>query len=200
MDSHNRYDGLDPRTIRTVRTYARRLARRGAQSGMETEDYEQELMLDLHRRLRRYDPGRGSLSTFTEHVVRHRAAELGAVRSGEPEMVSLDQPEDDSAENETLGDRLDVACRLWCEPSPFAEDLCGLRLDLIRFVSALPPSLQRCCGWLLVGSIQEAARQAGVHRDTIFDGRRRLRERAIQAGFGLFFAVPLRRFSIAAGI
>ena len=53
MDSRNRYDGLDPQAIRTVRTHARRLARRGAMPGMDTEDYEQELMLDLHRRLRR---------------------------------------------------------------------------------------------------------------------------------------------------
>jgi len=58
MDSHNRYDGLDPQAIRTVRIHARRLARRNVIPDMETEDYEQELMLDLYRRIDRV-PGRG---------------------------------------------------------------------------------------------------------------------------------------------
>ncbi|MEI7605750.1 MAG: sigma factor [Rhodospirillaceae bacterium] len=200
MDSRNRYDGLDPQAIRTVRTHARRLARRGTVPGMDTEDYEQELMLDLHRRLRRYDPGRSSRATFIERVVRHRAASLATGRPGEPVLVSLDQPPEDADDGEALGDRLDDDCGLWREPGPFAADLPGLRVDLVRFVLALPIRLQRCCGWLLVGTIQGAAREAGVHRDTIFDARRRLRERAIEAGFGIFFTAPLRRFPKAAGI
>ncbi|CAK0773861.1 RNA polymerase sigma-70 region 2 domain-containing protein [uncultured Gammaproteobacteria bacterium] len=200
MDTHNSYDGLDPRAIRTVRYYARRLARLGALPGMETEDYEQELMLDLYRRLRNFDAKRGSLATFVELVVRNRAAVLAIGRRCVPVIVSLNQPLNDSKDNETLGDRLDENCALWRNPSPFADDMSGLRIDMARFVLALPPNLQRCCGWLIIGSIQEAARESGVHRDTIFNARHQVRERAIHAGFGIFFAVPLRRFSKAAGI
>lgn len=194
MESSNRYDGLDPRAIRTVRHYARRLARRQTNPGMEIEDYEQDLMLDLVRRLRHYDAGRASLATFIETVVRHRVADLAARPAG-PETVSLDQPvgQPDDDDAPMLGDALDAAQSLWREPGPLATDLPELRVDLRRFVDGLPPSLQRCCGWLLVGSVQEAARQAGVHRDTVYDGRRRLKEHAVRAGLGIFFPAPSDR-------
>jgi DNA-directed RNA polymerase specialized sigma24 family protein len=49
MSSANRYPGIDPRIVASVRHHARRAS--GRLSGIELEDLEQELMLHAHRRL-----------------------------------------------------------------------------------------------------------------------------------------------------
>ena len=58
--SKNRYGGLDPQVVQNIRVTARRLARANAVPGMDVEDYEQDLVMDLWRRQDAYDPGRGT--------------------------------------------------------------------------------------------------------------------------------------------
>ena len=81
MEHSNRYNGIDPRAVNTVRFHARRLTRRRAVPGMEVEDYEQDLTLDLLHRLKKYDSSRSGIATFIDRVVRHRSASLGSVRN-----------------------------------------------------------------------------------------------------------------------
>lgn len=52
---------------------ARRTLRCGRSSVLEREDLRQELLLDLLRRLRHFDPARGSLGAFAATCFRHRA-------------------------------------------------------------------------------------------------------------------------------
>jgi hypothetical protein len=67
MSSANRYPGIDPRVVASVRHHARRASTR--LPGMELEDLEQELMLHVHRRLSLYDPGRADLWTYVDRIL-----------------------------------------------------------------------------------------------------------------------------------
>ncbi|MDJ0391071.1 sigma factor [Roseomonas sp. E05] len=69
-----------PSTLDTATLYrdADRMARRTVRSGRlptaDREDLRQDLLLDLLRRLRHYDPARGSLGAFAQVCFQHRAA------------------------------------------------------------------------------------------------------------------------------
>ena len=61
--SKNNYKGIDPFIINQVRYHARSLIRHPAIHGMEVEDIEQELMLDVLSRTQAYDPEKASWRT-----------------------------------------------------------------------------------------------------------------------------------------
>ena len=191
MDQTNRYDGIDPVIIGTIRFHARQLHRARAIPGMETVDYEQDLMLDVLRRLPRHDPSRAGISTFIDRVVRNRSASLFAAgRARAPSvdrtMVSLDEPLDDTGGGTRLADLIGEQSALWSEARPSGHELAEIRHDLRRFLSGLSPALRRCCGWLLADSIQAAAHDAGVHRSSIYDALSRLRRKAQVAGLEIY--------------
>ena len=94
MKHNNRYDSLDPRAVRFVRHHARRLAQSRVKAAWDVEDYEQDLILDLLIRSRRFDEGRSSYATFADRVVRRRVATLfaeGASEQERPTTVPLDE-------------------------------------------------------------------------------------------------------------
>jgi DNA-directed RNA polymerase specialized sigma24 family protein len=72
MLSRNRYDGVEGYAVTKVRFHARQLARTGLFPSQDAEDIEQELMLDLLRRLDDFDPGRASRNTFIARVLTHQ--------------------------------------------------------------------------------------------------------------------------------
>ena len=93
MERQNRYDGLHPAAVSSIRYHAKRLARCNTVPGMGIGDYEQHLALQLLRRSDRYDDRRASFATFADRVVRNQSASLASpteARSHEREMLSLD--------------------------------------------------------------------------------------------------------------
>ena len=95
MSSANRYPGIDPRIVASVRHHARRASRR--LPGLELEDLEQELMLHAHRRLSSYDPRCAYLWTYADRVLSNFVANLSEAaratsRGGGTSTVSLDDP------------------------------------------------------------------------------------------------------------
>ena len=74
----NRDDGIDRRVIGNIRFNARRLARQQTVPGMEVEDYEQDLVLDLLHRRKAFDPARASFATFADRVITHRVRTLAS--------------------------------------------------------------------------------------------------------------------------
>ena len=93
MERKNRYDGLHPAAVSSIRYHAKRLARCNTVPGMDIGDYEQHLALQLLRRSERYDDRRASFATFADRVVRSQSASLASpteARSHEREMLSLD--------------------------------------------------------------------------------------------------------------
>ncbi|WP_188236207.1 sigma factor [Sphingopyxis sp. LK2115] len=112
MELNNRYGGISPRVIRNMKYQAARLARSGALPGIDKEDIEQELMLDLLRRKGRFDPDRASFDTFADRVITNRVASLTASTHklrAERITISLDfvVANDDEDDGTSLLDKLD---------------------------------------------------------------------------------------------
>jgi DNA-directed RNA polymerase specialized sigma24 family protein len=180
----NQYDVLHPYATTTIRIHARCLARDQVMPGMAAEDYEQELAADLWRRLPTFDSERASLSTFIDRLVRNRvagffAAARAAKRRHERDLVAFDESKDDA---ERAGG---VKTSSWIAASNLADEV-GLRHDVRRFKTYLPPALKRCCAILMSGSITEAISRHGLHPSSYYDGLGRLRRRAREAGLDAY--------------
>jgi RNA polymerase sigma-70 factor (ECF subfamily) len=193
----NRYDGLDPEVVRNIRATARRLARQRAVPGMDAEDFEQDLALDLWRRQDAFNPERASFRTFAARVVANRVATLTAGTArlhAERRTVSLHDPieADHPAGGATL--LLEVIA----DDGLFDADGMAIQLDIRRFLIRLSPALQRCCVALLRTTGADAAAEAGVHRSTMHENLVRLRGMAAQAGLRNRADRP-RRFDDRAG-
>jgi Sigma-70 region 2 len=189
----NCYDAIHPYATQTIRTHAHRLARTTLIPGMTAADYEQQLALDLWRRLPVYDPKRAGLATFIDRVVRRRvcdfvAAAHTAARCAERQAVSLEAA-DGGERCDGLAERLSTADRLWGHADDLEHDV-GLRHDLSRLIAVLPPALKRCCAILANGSIGEAVRKEGLHRSSYYEAVSRLRRKAREAGLRDYLGDP----------
>jgi RNA polymerase sigma factor (sigma-70 family) len=193
MEQTTRDAVLAPRTLKHIRSTAKRLARSGRIHGMDAEDIAQDLFLDLWRRCPAFDPSRASFSTFADRIIAHRAASLTAPTQRtemERRQIRIDDPVE-GPDGCTLADTLpDTTVR--------GELDHGLSLDLRRFIESLSPALQRCCAILAEPNIRSAAAQAGTHRSSLYENARRLRRRAEQAGLRIYLAGP-RQMSTPAG-
>ena len=74
--SKNNYKGIDQYVVNQVRYHARSLIRHPSIHGMEIEDIEQELMLDVISRTQAYDPEKASWRTFVDRILNHKIADL----------------------------------------------------------------------------------------------------------------------------
>jgi DNA-directed RNA polymerase specialized sigma24 family protein len=190
----NCYDAIHPDATQTIRIHAHRLARATLIPGMTAADYEQQLALDLWRRLPVYDPKRAALATFIDRVVRRRACDFltaaqTAARRAERQSVSLDGAAGGEAHGEGPAARLSTADRLWGHADELEHDT-GLRHDLGRFVAKLSPALKRCCAILTNSSIGEAVRKEGLHRSSHYEAVARLRRKAREAGLRDYLGDP----------
>ena len=179
MELINRNGGISPRVIRNIKYKAAKLARSGALPGMDKEDIEQELMLDLLRRKGRFDPDRASFDTFADRVVTNRVASLTASTHklrAERITISLDLvvANDDEEDGASLIDKLDDLEN----PCALDELKIGLARDVARFIGDLPPVLQRYVAILAADNVCEAAREAGLHRSTIYERKEQIRRAA----------------------
>lgn len=195
MTTLNQYRGLDPRVVANLRCVARRITRTGGVPGMDLEDLEQDLALDLWRRLPAYDPQRASLPTFADRVLNNRAATLTAASAriaAERRAVSLDA-------HDELGDTA-VAGLVGIHSALLDDEAIALHLDVARFIDRLTPAQRRVCIILMQPSVAGAARALGMHRSTVYEMRERLRRLATEAGLGIYVTTPPRHFASAAGM
>lgn len=187
MDTLNRYAGLPARTIRRIRFLASKLSRQNAVPGMDREDIEQDLVLDLLQRIGRHDPARARLETFAEHVLDNRVATLTrpcARLRNERQMVSTDAPvpsNDNDAESGQLPDDNLVTGNGDADPASVENQL-SLRIDVERFVGKLPPALRLCADIMRNGNVSEGASKTGLHRSTIYERLAHLRAEAAAIG------------------
>jgi DNA-directed RNA polymerase specialized sigma24 family protein len=183
METSSRDGGIDRRVMNNIRFNARRLARGQTVPGMAVEDYEQDLVLDLLRRRKAFDPGLASFATFADRVVSHRISTLASPTlrlNGERRAVSLDAPARDEDDSElTLLDLLP-------DEAPPIDEAAAIRIDVGRLVAGLPPPLLECCAVLLADSVSEGACAAQIHRSTVYERAARLRERALAQGLAIY--------------
>jgi RNA polymerase sigma-70 factor (ECF subfamily) len=83
MGNENRYDGLDEYAVKLIRHKARQLVGRAGFVEADRHDLEQDMAVDLLRRLPRFDPRLAKRETFIARIVEHRVATiLEAQRAG----------------------------------------------------------------------------------------------------------------------
>ncbi len=190
MELNHRYGGISPRVIRNIKYQAAKLARSGSLPGMDKEDIEQELILDLLRRRGRFDPDRASFDTFADRVITNRVASLTASTHklrAERITISLDfvVANDDEDEGTSLIDKLDDLEN----PCALDEVKIGLARDVARFIGDLPPVLQRYVAILAADNVCEAAREAGLHRSTIYERKEQIRRAAEDCGLAEYLGL-----------
>lgn len=194
MASSNRYPGIDPKVVACIRHHARRAY--GSIPAMEIEDIEQELMLHVHRRLPRFDPGRGSLRTFVDRIARNCIANLVQAARAQKRAPELDIISLDAIAWSHDGD--DRRCRdgqpVALDPHHHAhlslEALLNLRIDLRRAHDQLPPSLRAPLLGLFGSTVADAARRSGSSRARVYDHIAAIRERFRLVGFHHYQADP----------
>lgn len=193
MEQFTRDAAMAPRTLKHIRNTARRLARGRSIPGMDAEDIEQDLFLDLWHRRAAFDATKATFATFADRIIAHRVATLTcptARHKAERQQVALDGYVDGD-EQQMLADTL-------ADPTALGEVDQALTIDMKRFIAGLPPALQRCCTILLTPNRREASMDAGVHRSTVYESAHRLRKMAEAAGLREYIPAP-RHFGSRAG-
>lgn len=188
METSHRIGGFGRPVLNNIRFNARSLARCRAVPGMEVDDFEQDLALDLVRRMRAFDPTLASFATFADRVVGHRVASLRTSndrRQGERAWISLDAAVTDAAD----GDRRTLIEVLPAE-APAVDEAAIASIDVGRFLRQLPPGLIDCCAVLLAPNIAAGCRDLSLDRSTAYKRIGLLRSSAIASGLAVYFAGP----------
>ena len=180
------------RVSRNISIRAARLARCGGVPGMEAEDIEQELKLDLIRRAPNYDPAKASFETFADRVVANRISSLAAATQAsraERSMQSLNGPAGDDGGDSglTLADVLSEASALHPSDEFVRIHGPGLRGDIGKLLAALCPSSRRVAIAVSQLTVAEAARTLGLHRSSVYERLASIRKTAIDLGLGEYF-------------
>lgn len=199
MGNENKYEGLDAYAVRLIKHKARQLVGRPGFVEADRHDLEQELVLDLLRRLPRFDPAIAKRETFIARIVTHHIATIiesqtAGNRDYRQHAGSLDErrEEDDGStadgppvldEKEYVRETLASARR--------DEDLHALRLDLKKVLSDLLPGdgsvdLRDLCVRLQTSSVTDVSRETGVPRGTVYEAIQKLRTRFDRAGLAAY--------------
>lgn len=178
---------------RILEGYARDVIRHKAwqligKYGFTLDDYndlQQEMMLDLLRRVGKYDPDKAALSTFVARIVdrkistliRHQRQEKRDYRR---QVCPLDaQIEDQDGQARGLDeilsqDAYDEEVGRHDRPESERRDL---RFDLTLVLDELPDDLRQLASRLQTRTVAEIARELGVPRSTLYEkGIARLRK------------------------
>ncbi len=190
MESKNRYDGIDAYAVTKIRFQARQLARLKTFHQIDIEDLEQELFLDLFRRLPAFDPSKAGKNTFTARVVENHAATLIKTAIAEKRGAAIMHESlhatihDGVGEPIELGDTIPTECGLWNATGRGWDEIIDLRHDLTRAIGGLPSNLAALCGRLATETVTEVSRATGMSRPSIYDGIAKIRAALKRTAFG----------------
>ena len=163
-----------------TRHKARQLVGQFGFTRSDRDDLEQELRTHLFQQAARFDPERGSASTFISRVlsrkvvsiIRHRCADQRHCYRVACSLNDLVRDEDDAwlERGQTLPPDAD---RRRTAATDVPSDL---SIDLRQAVDALEPRLQRLWHVLLSNTVTDAARELGVSRLVVYARVQELRE------------------------
>ena len=187
----NKYDDVDAYAVEIIRYKARQLVGQAGFTVADRDDLEQELILDLLRRLPKYDPKRAKRNTFIARVVEHKIANLIEKQTAHKRdyrrcPCSLNERFEEEEEGrsveraETL-DQEDYLLRIGVEPGA-PEELRALALDVAAVLETLPAELGELCQRLKQETVSEISRDTGVPRASLYERINRLREIFEDAG------------------
>ena len=179
---------VDPGVWRTICSKARGLVGSYGFTSADQDDLQQEAALDLHLRLRNYDPARSGRRTFVQRVVSNRFANLIAERRAGCRdyracLRSLDEPDRQDGVRcfgETLSED-EYESRMGRRSMPWVQHA-ELRADVGRVIALLPTDLAAVAGMLMSVGVVEAAQQLNLPRATVYRRIVRIREVFLAAG------------------
>ena len=183
MHRNNRYEGIDEFAVRSIRSKARELVGQYGYTRSDIKDLEQELVLDLLKRLPKYDPKRAQRNTFINRIINHKVATIieskkAAKRDYRRSGGSLSEDYEDSEGRITPRlERVDSrSCRqrMGWSVEPSIEQM-DLKIDLDQVVAGLPPELRELCERLKFQTVAEIFQETGAPRSTIYDRMKRIR-------------------------
>lgn len=176
---------LDDFARRHIRHKVKQLIGREGFARSDVEDLQQDLTLDLLRRLPHFDPARASRNTFTVRVVAHRIASIIQHR----QAAMRDYRRNEHSLNETIHDEeegpVEVSQTIDHEANRTgrsSEELGQLKFDVACVIANLPEDLKEFCICLKTQSPSEISREAGVPRPTLYEPIKKLRQRLEDAG------------------
>lgn len=149
----------------------------------DRDDLEQELVLDLIKRLPKFDPNRAQLMTFVARIIDNKIASMIEARKScffdfRMHSFSLNEPSLD-IDGYTIerGDEIDEDDYLMRTGarSHASIDLIDLRADLSHVISDLSPELQELCRRLQTQNVTDISTSIGVARYKIYAEISRLR-------------------------
>ena len=190
MGFDNQYDGIHPYAVGLIKYKARQLIGQAGFTASDRDDLEQELVLDLLRRLPKYNPRRAQLNTFIARVVEHKIASLIEARKagirdyrrcGRSLNDRFEDEEGRSVERVETIDQEDYLLRTGAQSRP-SDELSALTIDVAAVLEGLPPELRELCRRLKAESVTEISRDTGVPRGTIYESIKKLREIFEDAG------------------
>jgi RNA polymerase sigma-70 factor (ECF subfamily) len=194
MGNDNRYEGLDEYAVRLIRRKARQLVGRAGFVEADRHDIEQDMMIDLLRRLPRFDPAIAQRQTFIVRIVEHRVATIieaqkAGLRDFRRCAGSLDERRADH--DGAAGDGPPVLDEKEYLRGTLAAvdrelDLHHLRIDLDRVFSDLPVDLRDLCVRLQASPVGGGAGARGGPRGTLYEAIERLRARFERAGLAVY--------------
>ncbi len=196
MEQLHKLTDPNTRISRNIRIRTARLARSGAVPGLDVDDIEQELRLDLIRRAHNFNPEKSSFDTFADRVITNQIATLAsATRAMRAERVMqslhVHVGEDEADSGLTLSDVLPETAAIDPVDEFALSHGPGLRGDVAKLLGALCPSSRRVAIALSHLSVAEAARVLGLHRSTIYERLAVIRQTARSLGLhGYFEAAP----------
>jgi RNA polymerase sigma factor (sigma-70 family) len=140
------------------------------------DDIRQELILEVIRRTKYFNPGRCQWHTFVSRVVRNRAFELlDGHRKGPHEIREADLPESEFENS----------------PGPDSFAHIQVKIDNAKILSRVPARLRELCHQLREQTVSEVAASAGKTRGRIYQLTAQLRAEFERRGYSR--PRPLRR-------
>ena len=194
MGNENKYEGLDAYAVKIIKHKARQLVGSAGFVAADRHDLEQELAVDLLRRLPRFDPTLAKRETFIARIVEHQVATLvesqkAGLRDYRCCAGSLDErPPDEEGETSETPPALDndEYRRETVARSRRDKELGELRRDLNKVLAELPTDLRSLCLRLLTSTVSDVSRETGVPRGTVYEAIGKLRTRFERAGLAAY--------------
>ena len=183
MGFDNHPEAVDEYAVQLIKYKAKQLVGRVGFTESDREDLEQEMLLDLLRRLPKYNPKRAQRNTFIARVVEHKIATIiesqkAGMRDYRLCRCSLnDRFEDEeggSVERMETINQEDYLRRTGKFARP-AWELRDLSLDVQKAIEKLPPELRELCERLDTDTVTEISRDTGIPRGTIYESIKKLR-------------------------
>ncbi len=194
MGGQNDYPEFDKYAVNLIHFKARQLCRQPGFSQEDQADIEQELIIELWKRLSNYDPKKADIHAFVSWVIQQKIADLIETQLAQirdPRKVSCslnDVVTIDDGRSEERCATMDIEEYLQSTNTTRRnnEEQLALLIDLDKALNCLPNDLRRLCELLSEKSISEVARELNIARSTLYLSIKKIRKLLKNAGLKIY--------------